>query len=86
MVTEVVGRTGGNRDVPKRTDRPFRVLSVDGGGIRGYYTVTLLHCLANHFAHVRRKPVAGLDVGKGFDLIVGTSTGGIIARGLAPRV
>jgi hypothetical protein len=60
---------------------PFRVLSLDGGGMRGLYTATVLDTLAQHFAARRR--ISALDIGKGFDLIVGTSTGGILAAALA---
>ena len=61
--------------------RPFRVLSLDGGGMRGLYTATLLDTLTARFA--RERGAASLDVGRGFDLITGTSTGGIIACALA---
>lgn len=61
--------------------KPYCVLSVDGGGIRGLHPATMLDGLARRFAS--RRQVAGLDVGKGFDLVVGTSTGGILACGLA---
>lgn len=57
--------------------KPYRVLSIDGGGMRGLYTIILLDSLAKRFAQTRN--VEDLDIGKGFDLIVGTSTGGIIA-------
>lgn len=63
---------------------PFRVLSLDGGGTRGTYTATYLDKVAATFA--RRRNVDALDMGAAFDLIVGTSTGGIIAAGLATGV
>lgn len=54
---------------------PYRVLSIDGGGIRGIVTVVLLQKLA------AEPSLAGwLDK---VDLIAGTSTGGLIALGLA---
>lgn len=65
-------------------DRPFRVLSLDGGGMRGTYTATYLDRVAMAFA--RQRDVPALDVGAAFDLIVGTSTGGIIACALAAGV
>ena len=61
--------------------RRLRVLSIDGGGMRGLYTAAYLESLAKRYAVTRR--VAGLDIGKGFDLITGTSTGAIIACALA---
>jgi predicted acylesterase/phospholipase RssA len=53
---------------------PFRVLAIDGGGIRGIIPATVLVELERHLA-----PRSLASV---FDLIVGTSTGGIIALAL----
>jgi predicted acylesterase/phospholipase RssA len=53
---------------------PFRVLAIDGGGIRGIIPATVLVDLERRLAP---RPLASV-----FDLIVGTSTGGIIALGL----
>jgi hypothetical protein len=61
--------------------KPFTVLALDGGGMRGLYSVTVLDGFARHFARFRK--IDGLDVGRGFDLIAGTSTGGLAACGLA---
>lgn len=56
--------------------RPFRILSIDGGGILG-----LLPCLI--LAEIEDRFLGGEPIGLYFDLIAGTSTGGIIAMGLA---
>lgn len=68
------------------TSRPtrIRVLSIDGGGMRGLYTALYLASLAQRYAVTRG--VAGLDIGGGFDLIAGTSTGAIVACALAAGV
>lgn len=63
---------------------PFRVLSLDGGGMRGLYTATYLALLSEKFA--QKRGAKALDLGTAFDLIVGTSTGAIIACALAAGV
>jgi uncharacterized protein len=50
-----------------------RILSIDGGGIKGAYAASVLASIENGSTH---------SIGRYFDLIVGTSTGGIIALGL----
>lgn len=62
----------------------MNVLSIDGGGMRGIYSASYLAGLAHGYA--QKRGVVGLDIGKGFDLIVGTSTGAIIACALAAGV
>ena len=61
--------------------KPYRVLSLDGGGMRGIYTAAFLDRLVTQFARTRN--VESLDLGKGFDLITGTSTGAIVGCALA---
>lgn len=53
--------------------RRFQVLSLDGGGIRGIFSAALLAGLEKDAG----RPVLGH-----FDLVVGTSTGGLIAAAL----
>jgi len=57
-------------------ERCFRILSLDGGGIRGLFSAAFL-------AHVEKHNASGKALVDHFDLIVGTSTGSIIALGLA---
>ncbi len=64
-------------------ENKLRVLCIDGGGMRGVYTARYLDELQKQFLTDRNESAGGLDIGKGFDLIVGTSTGGIIGLGLA---
>jgi len=66
------------------TLKPFRVLALDGGGIRGLYTATLLKILTEHFSKELGKTFDE-NIGAKFNLIAGTSTGGILATALAAR-
>lgn len=56
-------------------NRPFRILSLDGGGIKGIFPAAVL-------ASLEKRYLEGKSVGDYFDLIAGTSTGGILALGL----
>lgn len=62
--------------LPWPEDQEFRILSIDGGGIRGIYPATFL-------AGLEKRYLKGNSIAHYFDLIAGTSTGGIIALGLA---
>lgn len=55
----------------------FRILSLSGGGYLGLYTAAVLTAL---------EEMSGEPLYKRFDLIAGTSVGGIIALGLANQV
>ena len=48
--------------------RTYKILSVDGGGIRGVFPAAFLAKLEDHLNE---------PVGSYFDLIAGTSTGGL---------
>lgn len=71
-------------DTDPNTTRPFRALSISGGGMRGLYTAAYLDALASGFARQRGLPA--LDLASGFNLIAGTSTGAILACAIAKRV
>lgn len=56
------------------SDNKFRVLSLDGGGAKGFYTLGVLREV---------EALAGKPLHQHFDLVFGTSTGAIIAALLA---
>lgn len=55
------------------SEKTFRILSIDGGGIRGVIPATFM-------AEIEQR--TGRPIAELFDLIAGTSTGGILALGL----
>jgi patatin-like phospholipase/acyl hydrolase len=57
--------------------KPFRILSLAGGGYLGTYTACVLAGL---------EAAAGEPLGRKFDLIAGTSVGGILAMALGLEV
>lgn len=67
---------GLREQLPWPEGKPFRILSIDGGGIRGILPASIL-------AKVETQYLGGKSAGDYFDLITGTSTGGIIALGLS---
>ena len=62
--------------LPWPAGKPFRILSIDGGGIKGIYPAAVL-------AEIEAQVLDGQPVWPYFDLVTGTSTGGILALGLA---
>jgi patatin-like phospholipase/acyl hydrolase len=62
------------------TPPKFRVLSLDGGGVRGYLTAIIL---AHIETELNKAFKPEIPLGHRFDLIAGTSIGGITALGLA---
>lgn len=61
-------------------NKPFRILSIDGGGIRGIFPAKFL---ADIEAELAERKYAQTQIRDHFDLICGTSTGGIIAIALS---
>jgi len=57
--------------------KKFRILSLDGGGIRGLYSAQMLK-------NIEEK--CGVDFYSDFDLIVGTSTGSILAGAIVQKI
>ena len=78
MVTGSVPEPGGPqiRGFPESFARRMKVLAIDGGGIRGLIPALVL-------AEIERR--TGRRMAEMFDLIAGTSTGGILACALSRR-
>lgn len=58
----------------------FKILSLDGGGVRGYLSAKILSNLEDYLNNHTKEE---MPIGQRFDFITGTSTGGIIALALA---
>lgn len=54
------------------SERPFRILSIDGGVIRGILPASIL-------AELELRYLSGNSIAGHFDMVAGTSTGGIVA-------
>lgn len=63
--------------------KEFKILAIDGGGIKGLYSATILRLLEEKLQQEHGPETRVVDY---FDLICGTSTGGLIALGLSLRV
>jgi uncharacterized protein len=67
------------KQLPWPADKPFRILSLDGGGIKGIFSASILSALEDQLSK-------GDHLNRYFDLIAGTSTGGILAMGLGAEI
>lgn len=59
------------------SEHAFKILSIDGGGIKGLYTATVLTKIEEKF---------DCRVADYFDMLCGTSTGGLLALALSLRI
>ena len=62
--------------------KTFNILSIDGGGIRGIIPAMVLAEIERRVACVKDRDKGFVPTSELFDLVVGTSTGGILALGL----
>lgn len=60
-----------------QNSKPFKILSIDGGGIKGLYSSKILE----HLEQTHKSPISDY-----FDMICGTSTGGLIALALCLKI
>jgi hypothetical protein len=73
VANQVLAAIGRNKWIPKSPgQKGLRILSLDGGGSRGMAAITAVNYLMESIGH-------DADVADSFDMIVGTSTGGIIS-------
>jgi hypothetical protein len=63
--------------------KQFKILSIDGGGIKGFYSAKILSFFEAGLQRIHGEAARIVDYA---DLICGTSTGGLIALALALRV
>jgi len=61
----------------------FKILTIDGGGMKGLYSATILHHLEKELREAHGEEVRLVDF---TDMICGTSTGGLIALALSLRI
>ena len=61
--------------------KPFKILSIDGGGLKGIYSLQVLKVIEDKYCKLQ-----GTTLSDHFDMFCGTSTGGIIALGLANKM
>lgn len=59
------------------TEKTFKILSIDGGGIKGLYSARILQIFEETY---------NCYISDYFDLICGTSTGGILALALSQKI
>src|ERR1700722_19795882 len=76
MLTEMIAHPQ-TQSKPKRPDGRFQILALSGGGFRGLYTAKIVADLEQQI---------GAPFASRFDLIAGTSVGGVLALALAMEV
>lgn len=59
------------------SDNTFRILSIDGGGIRGVFPAHILNCISSRL---------GINIVDHINMIAGTSTGSIVAAAIACKI
>ena len=68
------------QDYPIRPDKRYNILSLDGGGARGLMTLQMLATLEQKLANATGNQ--GYKITQAFDMVIGTSAGGLIALAL----